>query len=330
MRRFMKLALALALSAPGLALSQTTWTMATGYPEDSFFTKNIRQFAQEVEKESGGRLKFDIRSNGTLIKHDAIKRAVQSGQVQAGEIRFGVYGNEDAVYNLDGLPNIASTYKEARLLAQAQDKYFDNLFGKNGMRVIAYVPWPGQGFYTKTPVKKLEDFKGMKLRIYSKPTQKMGEMLGFEATILPFAEVPQAFATGLINSQFTSAQTGIDIQAWDNVKYFMYAGTLYNKNGIIINDRAFRKLDKDVQKIVLDAGQRATDRGFTLSKEAGESTIAVLKQHGMEVTEAPKDIQEALARIGETMMKDWRETASPEQQKVLDDYLAMKKKGGDA
>ena len=134
MRSFMTLAAALVLSVPCAALSQTTWTMATGYPEESYFTRNIRQFAQEIEKESGGRLKFDVRSNGTLIKHDAIKRAVQSGQVQAGEIRFGVYGNEDPVYNLDGLPNIAANYKEARLLAQAQDKYFDKLFGKNGMR----------------------------------------------------------------------------------------------------------------------------------------------------------------------------------------------------
>ncbi len=329
MHSLSKLAAVAALVFP-LAASAATWTMATGYPENSFFTKNIRQFAQEVEQKSGGRLKIDIRSNGTLIKHDAIKRAVQSGQVQAGEIRFGVYGNENPVYNLDGLPNIAANYKEAMLLADAQAPFFDKLFGKNGMRVISYVAWPGQGFYTKKAITRLEDFKGMKLRIYSKPTQKMGEMLGFEATILPFAEVAQAFATGLIDSQFTSAQTGIDTQAWDNVKYFMYTGTLHNKNGIIINERAFRKLDEDVRKIVLEAGRHATDRGFRMSKAASDETLEVLKQHGMHVTQAPQDIQDALARIGEAMMADWRKTANAEEQKVLDNYLALKKKAGDA
>ncbi|TEA77032.1 TRAP transporter substrate-binding protein [Allopusillimonas ginsengisoli] len=321
---------ALAALAFPLAVSATTWTMATGYPENSFFTKNIRQFAQEVEQESAGRLKLDIRANSTLIKHDAIKRAVQSGQVQAGEIRFGVYGNENPVYNLDGLPNIAANYKEAMLLADAQAPFFDKLFGKNGMRVISYVAWPGQGFYTKKEIKSVDDFKGMKLRIYSKPTQKMGEMLGFDAIILPFAEVAQAFATGLIDSQFTSAQTGIDTQAWDNVKYFMYSGTLHNKNGIIINERAFRKLDDDVQKIVLEAGKRATQRGFEMSKQASDETLESLKKHGMHVSQAPQDVQDALAKIGETMMDDWRNTANPEEQKVLDDYLAMKKKAEDA
>ncbi|VFR29460.1 TRAP transporter solute receptor, unknown substrate 5 [plant metagenome] len=302
--------------------------MATGYPESSFFTQNIRQFISEVEKESGGRLKIDLRPNDTLIKHDAIKRSVQTGQIQAGEVRLGVYGNEDPMYVLDGLPNIAGNYEEAWQLMQAQSPYFEKILGRHNLRAITYVAWPGQGFYTKTPVASPADFKGKRLRIYSQPTLKMGQMLGFQATILPFAEVPQAFATGLIDSLFTSAQTGIDTQAWDNVKYFMYTGTLHNKNMVIVNDRAFKRLDDDLQKIVLAAGERASRRGFDMSRKAGDETIATLRANGMEVSEAPDSIQKQLGEVGETMMAEWRKTANPEQQKVLDDYLGMKKQAG--
>lgn len=304
--------------------AQTTWIMATGYPESSFFTKNIRQFIAEVEKESGGKLKIDLRPNDTLIKHDAIKRAVQTGQVQLGEVRLGVYGNEDPMYILDGIPNISANYEEAWALAQAQKPYFDTLLKKSNLRILTYVSWPGQGFYTKTPINKPEDFKGKKLRIYSQPTQKMGELLGFQATILPFAEVPQAFATGLIDSLFTSAQTGIDTQVWDNAKYFMYTGTLHNKNVVLVNERALRGLDADVRDIVVAAGERASKRGFDLSRQAGEQTIAELSKQGMTVTQAPDSVQAALAKAGETLMADWRKSASPDAQKVLDNYLANK------
>ena len=330
MRILSKWVATLALVVPVTTMAaDATWTMATGYPESSFFTKNIRQFIAEVEKESGGRLKIDLRSNDTLIKHDAIKRAVQAGQIQAGEVRLGVYGNEDPMYTLDGLPNIAANYKEAWQLMLAQKPYFDKLLGQNNMRAITYVSWPGQGFYTKTEVKSPEDFKGKKLRIYSPPTLKMGQLLGFQATILPFAEVPQAFATGLIDSLFTSAQTGIDTQAWDNVKYFMYTGTLHNKNMVLVNERALRRLDDDVQRIVLEAGERASKRGFEMSQKAGDETLAVLRSNGMTVTEAPASVQKALAEVGKTLMEEWVKTATPEQRKVLENYQEMKKKGGE-
>jgi len=326
MQRFLTWLAGAALAAPTLALAQTTWIMASGHPDNNFLTQNIRLFIEDVEKTSGGRLKIDLRSNNTLIKLDAIKRAVQTGQIQAGEIRLGVYSNEDPIYQLDNILNIVADYDEARWLMQAQQPYLDALFGKNGMRIITYMPWPGQGFYTKTPVASVDDFKGKKLRIFSLPTQQMGEALGFQATILPFAEVPQAFATGLIDSMFTSAQTGLDTQVWDYVKYFTYTGTLHTKNALIVNERALRQLPADLRQIVLDAGERATQRGFAMSQATSSTTLQQLRENGIDVAEqAPASVQAALAKVGETMMADWRKTATPAQQKVLDDYLALKK-----
>jgi len=323
------LATAAVVSATALASSvaqaQTTWTMASGYPESSFFTQNIRLFIKEIEEKSGGKLKIDLRSSDSLIKHDAIKRAVQSGQVQIGEIRFGVYGNEAAMYNLDNIPGVASDYDKAYELMKAQRPFWDEMFKKNGMRVLTYVAWPGQGFYTKEPVKSLADLKGQQLRIYSKQTQIRGEKLGMEALILPFAEVPQAFSTGMIQALWTSAQTGTDVQAWDYVKHFTYTGTMHNKNGIIVNERALRQLDEATRKIVIEAGERATDRGWELSKKASSEREQILKDHGMTVTQAPKDIMDRIDEIGKEMVADWLAAATPEEKAVYEAYQAALK-----
>ncbi len=324
-RRGLIATIALTLGTGCPAFAQTTWTMASGYPESSFFTQNLRAFIKEVDEKSGGKLKIDLRSGDSLIKLDAIKRAVQSGQIQIGEIRLGVYGNEAPIYNLDNIPGVVANFEQARQLMEAQKPVFDALFKKNGMRIVAYEPWPGQGFFTKQPIKSLDDIKGQKLRIYSKATQTMGEQLGMEALILPFAEVPQAFSTGMIQSLWTSAQTGTDVQVWDYVKHFTYTGTMHNKNAIIVNERAFRALDPAVQKVVTEAGENATKRAWQLAEAAGQEREEVLKKHGMTVAQAPKDIMDKIDSIGKSQITEWLASAPPEEKAAYDSYQKMLK-----
>ena len=298
----------------------TDWLMASGYPEDNFMTKNLRQFIAEVGETTS--VDIALSPNDTLIKLDAIRTAVQRGQVPIGEIRLGVYGNEDPMFNLEALPFIAPDYASAWELKEAQKDYFDALFGEAGMRVLFYQPWPGQGFYTQAAVDSLDTFEGSKLRVYSPATQKMGEELGFEATILPFAEIPQAFSTGLIEALFTSPQTGIDIQAWDNTDHFTYAGALFSKNAVVVNERAFEALPEEEREALLAAAAAAEQRAWEMSETVTGEQMEILEQNGMTVADAPDDVVERMRDIGQEMMSDWREEASPDAVAVLERFLA--------
>lgn len=323
MTAFAASAALLAMTASS-ASAATDWIMASGYAESNFMTKNIRMFINDVKEATGGELNITLHSNGTLIKLDGIRRAVQVGQVQMGEIRLGGYSNEDPMYYLGALPFVAPTYESAWKLKEVQKPYFDKMFGKLGFKALAFQPWPGQGFFTKTPVESTADFKGRKIRIYSKATQQMSEMLGFEATILPFSEIPQAFATGLIDALFTSPQTGIDIQAWDNTKYYTGVGALYSKNAIIVNAKAFEALPQKLQDALAAAGEKATERGWQMSRQTYDDQLKVLADRGMVVTEAKPQIVEEMKKIGQTMLADWRKVASPEGNAVVDAFLAAR------
>ena len=107
--------------------------------------RDLSRYRHQLAEERDRPL-FKIFGNDTLIKLDAIKTAIQRGQVPIGEIRLGVYGNEDPMYILAGLPFIASTYAEAWLLKDLQKEYFDAKFAEIGLKVLYYSPWPGQGF----------------------------------------------------------------------------------------------------------------------------------------------------------------------------------------
>ena len=297
------------------------WIMASGYPDSNFHTKNIRAFIEDVEATTS--VKINLNANDTLMKLDAIKSGLQRGQIPIGEIRIGVYGNEDPMYILAGLPFIAPDYSTAWLLKDLAKGYIDNAFKEKGLKILYYTPWPGQGFYTKFPVNSTSDFKGKKLRIYSTATQKMGQMLGFNATILPFAEIPQAFSTGLIEALFTSPQTGIDIQAWDNTKHFTYAGAIFSKNAVVVGEKFFSALSANDQSNMLAAAARAELRGWEMSAATTVAQMAILKKNGMTVVNAPESVITKMKEIGKEMMAGWRKDASPEAIAVLDRYLAL-------
>lgn len=319
---FKRMFLFVAVSVFSFNLQAADWTMASGYPKSNFHTQNIIKFIDDVKSNTS--VNINLNPNDTLIKLDAIKTSLQRGQIPIGEIRLGIYGNEDPMYILAGLPFIAPDYSSAWMLKDVQMEYLQKKFDKKGLMILYTAPWPGQGFYTKFPVSSVSDFKGKKLRIYSTATQQMGSMLGFNATILPFAEIPQAFSTGLIEALFTSPQTGIDIQAWDNTKHFTYAGAIFSKNAVVVTKKAFNALSKDDQSNMLAAAKRAELRGWEMSAETTKKQIDILKKNGMSSKNAPDEVISKMKSIGLEMMKSWRAKASPEANAVLDRYLSMR------
>ena len=320
--KLISFATAFSLASFSASASTVEWTMASGYAASNFHTKNIVEFIKEIKATTAVDIK--LNANDTLIKIDAIKTSLQRGQLPIGEIRLGIYGNEDPMYVLAAQPFLAPDYASAWILKDIQMGYLQEKFNKKGLRILYTTPWPGQGFYTKFPVKSVADFSGKKLRIYSTATQKMGSMLGFNATILPFAEIPQAFSTGLIEALFTSPQTGIDIQAWDNTKHFTYAGAIFSKNAVVVTNKAFNALSLKDQATMLAAAKKAEIRGWEMSAATTEQQKGILAKNGMTIVNAPDEVISKMKEIGLAMIGDWRKKASPEANAVLDRYLSMK------
>src|ERR1043165_2493937 len=104
-------AAALAVAAPTFA--QTKWDLPAAYPASNFHTENLVQFANDVDKATGGKLKITVHANASLFKAPEIKRAVQGGQAQIGEILLVNFQNEWQLYGADGIPFLADSYDAA-------------------------------------------------------------------------------------------------------------------------------------------------------------------------------------------------------------------------
>lgn len=281
MRMFARLAfaaLAVAMSATGTA--QTKWDMPTPYIDAEFHTANVRQLADEVRKATGGQLDIVVHSGQSLIKHPDILRAVSTGQVNIGEVLLGQYGNEDPIFAADNLPFVAPGYDNAFKFYQSQKPFLEKVLRGRGMRLLYSVAWPGQGIYTKAPLKSLDELKGTKFRSYSPQTARLAELLGASPTVIQATDVPQAFATNTVQAMITSSATGTSSKAWEFVKTYYAVSAFHPKNVVVVNERSFQRLPEAQRNAILDAAAAAEKRGWELSRCARRAGTTLSRRTG--------------------------------------------------
>ena len=307
--------------AAGTAATQTKWDLPAGYPATNFHTVNLTDFANDIDKATSGKLKITVHANGALFKAPEIKRAVQGGQAQAGEILMANFQNEWQLFGADGLPFLADSYDEAMKLYKVQKPFLEKKLAEQGMALLYAVPWPPQGIYVKKPINSGADLKGVKWRAYSPATARIAELVGAQPVTVQAAELSQAMATGVVESYMSSGSTGFDTKTYEHIKYWYDTQAWLPKNGVIVNKAAFDALDAPTRAAVLKAAADAEVRGLAASKKANTESLDKLKANGMSIVAPSAQLKADMKKVGDVMLKEWLEKAGPEGKAMVDAYL---------
>lgn len=318
--KFKPALIAAVLCAGTAAFAQTKWDLPAAYPATNFHSENLVQFANDVDKASGGKLKITVHANASLFKAPEIKRAVQGGQAQAGEILLANFQNEWQIFGTDGLPFLADSYDSSMKLYKAQKPALEKKLGEQGLQLLYAVAWPPQGIYSKKPINSVADLKGIKWRAYSPSTSRIAELVGAQPVTVQAAEFSQALATGVVESTMTSGATGVDSKLYEHLKYYYDTQAWLPKNAVIVNKAAFDALDAPTKQAVLKAAADAEVRGWTASKGVNTKTLETLKANGMQVLPPSPALKADLKKVGDTMLKEWIDKAGPEGQAIVDTF----------
>jgi TRAP-type C4-dicarboxylate transport system substrate-binding protein len=286
----------------------------------NYFTRNIMQFAEEVKKTTAGELEIVIHPETSLMKQPDVKRGVQTGQVQLGELLMSMHSNESALFGVDSVPFLASTSEEGAKLLKVMRPLLEERLAKQGMRLLFVVPWPFNSFYSGKEIKSTADFKGVKFRAFNPVTGRLAELMGAVPVTVQQSEVSQAFSTGVIEAMITSPATGVDTQAWDFVKYFYEVKAMAPWNIVVVNDRVFKRLDKKTQDAVVAASKTAEERGWKMRDEETGKLIQTLKDKGMDVRQPSPELMTELQKIGEQLVAEWSKSAGEDGPKILEQY----------
>lgn len=323
MRHLLCLLLATLLVGVGSVVAQAeAWDMPTPYPETTFHTVNIQQFAEDVARASDGHLTIRVHSAGSLFRHPEIKNAVRSNQVPIGEFLLSRLANQNPLFEADAVPFLASDYARADRLWQLSRPEIERLLAGEGLMVLFSVPWPPQALYADRPVERLEDLRGLRFRAYNTATERLAQLAGGLPTQIEVPDIPQAFATGRIQAMITSPSTGANAKAWDFVDHYYHTQAWLPKNVVVVNRRAFERLDPVLQGVIRGAASAAERRGWAMSRTETEAKMTLLRENGMQVAEPSPDLADDLRELGRVMANEWVEASGPAARAIVDALVA--------
>jgi TRAP-type C4-dicarboxylate transport system substrate-binding protein len=304
------------------AQAQTKWNLPSAYPANNPHTENLAAFAKAVEQATG-KLQITLHPAASLFKAPEIKRAVQTGQAQMGEVLISNHENEDPLFGIDVIPFLAASYDEAKKLWDATRPAIEKKLAAQGVLVLMAVPWGPQGIYAKKDLNTVEDMKGLRWRAYSVGTSRIAELVGAQPVTIQAAELPQALATGVVNAFMTSGATGYDSKAWETMTHFYDVQGWIPKNLTIVNKAAFDGLDKAAQEAVLKAAKAAEPQGWAVWREKSKWYLGELSARGMKVQPPSAALKDGMKKIGEQLTADWLKKAGADGQAIIDAYRKM-------
>lgn len=312
--------LALAAAAQSPALAQTKWDLPSGYGGNTFQVQNLQWFAEEVDKATKGKLKITLHPNASLFKANEIKRAVQTGQTQAGEFILSGASNENALFGVDSVPFLATSYAEAKKLDEISRPYLEKLLASQGMKLLYTVAWPPQGLYSLKPVASMGDLKATKMRAYNPATTRIAEYVGAQPVTIQLAELPQGLATGTVQNFLTSSASGVDSKLYEHVKYFYDVNAWLPRNAVVVNQKAFDALDKATQEAVLKVAHEAGPRGWKISEQKDAEYLKELAAKGMTVDTTSDALKKELKLIGGRMSTEWMKSAGEDGKAIIEAF----------
>jgi TRAP-type C4-dicarboxylate transport system substrate-binding protein len=298
----------------------TRWNLPTGYNANSFQTQNVEYFAREVERLSEGELVINVHPGGALFKQQEIKRAVQAGLVPIGETILSGLANENPLFGIDSIPFVATGYVQAAGLLDAAKEYQQSQMARQGLQILTYVPWPGQGLWSNKPISKPKDIKNSKMRVYNPASTRLAELVGAIPLTIQLTELPQALSTGTVDNVFTSSVAGLEMKIFENTRYFYPFDAWHPHDVILVNQRAFMRLPENAQQALINAAELAQERGWNKSQQESALAMNHLSEEGIQIVEPSAEILELFLHSGKQMVEEWQKDVGDDGFNILQLY----------
>lgn len=324
MKRLTHLLAATALTAvtAGAAHAEK-WDMPMAYAATNFHSATGAEFAKCITTGTDGEIEVVTHPSGSLFPGDTIKRAIQTGQVPIGERLLSGHQNENAVFGVDSVPFLATSFDDAAKLWKAAKPTLEKVLAAQNLTLLYSVPWPPQGLYFKKEVNSVADMKGIKFRSYNSATARLAELTGMLPVQIEAAEISQAFATGVADSMVSSGSTGYDRKVWESLTHFYEVDAWLPRNYVMINSDVWGGVSDANKNVITACAELAQYAGTWRAVEYTQFTLNGLRAGGMQVGPASDGLKAELREIGATMTAEWLEAAGEEGKAIVDAFKGM-------
>jgi tripartite ATP-independent transporter DctP family solute receptor len=263
--------------------------------------KGIVVFAENVMRRTNGAVEVQVFASATLGKdEDIVEQAklgtnvcvlTEAGRLSAYIPQFGIFAAPYLITSRDEIDKVLNTsaYKEMA-----------DQFGKFGLKILSYNYFQGERhLFTKTPVAKPADLKGVRLRSMGSPVAlKSLEAMGANPVVLPWSESYQALQQNVVDGVEVHNSAAVGIKINEVTKYMSKTGHFYLMSGLVASDQWYKSLPPEFAKIV---SEECYNGGAAATKGVFDNDVNFEKQlvaGGIQIVNCDvKAFQQATAKV---------------------------------
>jgi len=292
----------------GAQAKPVVWNLPHVAAPTYYHTMNLNAFATKVKEKSQGRMEIRVHPASSLYPSHELIPALIDGRAEIGPVVSGYL--TDLLLELGplDLPFMTGSVEEHRKAALALRPFFAEMLAKKGLRLMSIHAWPSQQLFCLSPIRTLADWKGKKIRVYGADSANTARLLGAAPVNIAFGEVYTALEKKTVDGAITSATNAEPMKFFEVSKYLAYwflagAGTEW----IVVNQKAWDGLAKDLQQIVLDAMKdvRLEDKEWEDAQAWDDRARKRLVELGMTIVDPPREEIEKARKLAKGAWDLW-------------------------
>jgi TRAP-type transport system periplasmic protein len=279
--------------------------------------KLFEEWAQSVEKRTNGRVKFEFTSLPELGLGGAETiRVIKTGVVDVAEVYGGYVAGELPMLEILEIPGIFPDPETAKKAILAWKPYEAKILEERANAVLlAMAVYPDQAIFSKRPVRKLEDFKGLKTRVHSVALASLVAGLQGEPLTVAFAEVYTALERGTLDAGISGTKPGLGLRWYEVSKYLVGPISMRPHVALSINKNTWKRLPADLQAILKEEAEAVVEgKAFEAIESWNQEGIDKNVEKGMEHQPFSPEVQTAIKEVLRTkVVPDWVRRAGGQQ-----------------
>lgn len=316
--KFRLLAAAAALCAgfTGVATAQTVNLSFSAWvpPSHMLVRDAMVPWMEEVDKVTQGRVKIKLlpKPAANAINHFD---AVQDGLADVAFISHSYTPARFPMTRIGVLPFAGDNAEVASVaLWRIYDKHFAQLNEHKGVKLITmYTHGPGVFWNAKRPIRTVEDFAGLKIRVGGGIAADVANALGVNAVFKPAPESYEMLSTGVVDGVMFPGESIVSFKLDKLVKFATaFPGGLYSdSHAVIMNEATWKKISKAdqdaISKISGEAFARATGKAWDKNAAGG---FDAFKAGGGQIIPADPALVKGVADKTARFEQEWVKAAN--------------------
>ncbi len=260
-----------------------TLKIATVVPNGSGWMNEMKAAAKEVKEKTDGRVKIKYYPGGVMGSDKTVLRKMRSGQLHGGAISAGALAHIYNGVNLYSLPFMFNNLAEVHHIRKAFDPIISKGLSDNGFELLGLAEG---GFAYLMSNKSLTDLKEVtQQKVWIPEGDIIGNEIftvaGVKPIASPISNVYTGLQTGLLDTVTINPSGAIALQWHTKINHLADEPLLLIMGMLVVDQKAFKKINDADQAIVKDVVGAAFKRLDTLNAEGDVSARAALKKSGI-------------------------------------------------